>query len=217
MNAARFCPQSLATRLQAYGSVLRDLPEWVDESWCRSAGLDRSPRWSGSFANLSVALGVGVPAASAFDSAAHRLATLAPALLARVLRSRALLRRRAALRHCLDEGLRRRLVAWLHPAVFSAVLKESVDDLHQDIDGLPVPLNQGLGEGVDILAWEGFCLFEGDGVWTDRALLRLLRLAFPVGQSPPAGLAAYPGAADGSAWVLARLDRFVPEAPWLCG
>jgi len=217
MKPACRSSESVAMRLQAYGALVHGLPDWVHASWCQRAGLSQTPRRPESYASLSVALGVGIPAAVSFESIAHRVAVLAPDLLSRVLRARALLRRRAALRHCLDEALRRRLMAWLHPAVFTAVLTESLDGPHHAFDGLPLPLNQGLHDGVDMLAWEGFCLFQNDGVWTDPALLRLLRLAFPADQPLPAGLAASSGAANGSTWVLDRLDRFVPEASWLCG
>lgn len=207
-----------AARLDAYGTALLQLPGWVHDSWYDSLGLGRPlPIGDVDGSCLAAALRVGIAPARAFRTAAHRLAALPSPLLCRVLRARGLLRRRPALRHCLDGALRARLVNWVHPAVFDAVLRESTEGLHRDAAGLPLAPGATGGGGADALAWEGFCMFERDGVWTDADLLRFLRLGFPVQMAPPLALDDYPGAGEGSAWVLDRLDRFVAEAPWLCG
>lgn len=214
---------AIAQRLQAYDDAIGRLPLWAHASWYAARGLTvppaaGSPQGSPATAPLlAVALGVGLAEAAAFDRPAHRLAALPPGLLCRVLRARGLLRRRPALRQCLDTAMRARLVDWLYPSVFEAVLRESADSLHRDATGLPLPPARLAAEAPDRLAWEGFCLFQRDGTWTDRAVLRLLRLGFPEAMPLPAGLDDTPGAPEGSAWVLRRLDRFVPEAPWLCG
>lgn len=206
--------------LQALDDALAGLPGWVHASWPASLGLP-IPAASGARAaglfHWPAALGLEVPTAASFELPAHRLAVLPPPLLCRVLRARALLRRRPALRRCVDTRLLARLAGWLHPAVLDAVMRDSVEGLHLDLDGLPL-LPATRSEGLaDLLAWEGFCLFHRDRVWSDPMLLRLVRLGFPLAQLPAPGLKARPGARAGSVWVLQRLARFVPEAPWLCG
>lgn len=208
---------TLALRLLAYERTVAEMPGWVHASWYEQLGLRQAPQGRDGAMRLASALGVGVPQASAFDQPAHSVAVLPRPLLCRVLRARALLRRRPALRRCVDDALRRRLMNWLHPAVFSAVLRIPADARGRDVDGLPWPVLAGAGAPVDPLAWEGFCLFQAEGVWTDPALQCLLRLAFPMTLTPAADLAAFPGLACGGAWVLERLDAFVPEAPWLSG
>ena len=214
---------SLAQRLSAWQETLRLLPAWTHASWLAACGLpvpaavslSPSPSLAHAFAT---ALGVGTPGAAAFETPGHALALLSPAMLCRVLRARALMRRRPALRRCLDPRLRQTMENWLHPLVFEAVIREAGDrDLHRDTDGMPLPPGLSTRPAADVLAWEGFCLFQQDGTWTDRHLLRLLRLGFPAGARVPLALHERPGARDGSAWVLQRLARFVPEAPWLPG
>ena len=216
--------EALARRLTAWQDALRRLPAWTHASWLAAAGLPPqvsapSPSPSNACSHaFATALGVGTPGAAAFEQAGHALALLPPALLCRVLRARALMRRRPALRRCLDPRLRQTLENWLHPVVFDLVMREAGDrDLPRDTDGMPLPPGLSTHPAADVLAWEGFCLFQQDGTWTDRHLLRLLRLGFPAGAQVALALHESPGARDGSAWVLQRLARFVPEAPWLHG
>lgn len=216
----------LAQRLSAWQETLFRLPAWSHASWLAACGLPAhvpsmsmamppSPALAHAFAT---ALGVGTPSGAAFETPGHALALLPPAQLCRVLRARALMRRRPALRRCLDPRLRQTMERWLHPLVFDAVIREAGDrDLQRDTDGMPLPPGLSTRPAADVLAWEGFCLFQQDGTWTDRHLLRLLRLGFPAGARVPVALHECPGARDGSAWVLQRLARFVPEATWLPG
>ena len=211
-------PARLAAWLRAHEQACRQLPSWVHASWYQPLGV-MSPRSGDAVtaARLATALGLAPTSAPALEQAAHRIAALPSAFLCRVLRARGLLRHRRALRLSLDHQLRRRVMAWVHPVVYDAVLRESVNDLHRDVDGLPLPPSQIDAFPADNLAWEGFCLFERDGAWTDRAVSHRLRLGFPRDMPRPPSLEEHPGALDGTAWVLQRLNRFVPEAPWLFG
>ncbi|WPB57941.1 type III secretion protein HrpB4 [Xylophilus sp. GOD-11R] len=202
-------------RFRSYAEALRQLPSWVHPSWRDSFGIGLAATTTpAGAARLAVALGVETPDAEAFDHAAHRIAALPSRLVCRVLRTRGLLRHRPALRRCLDQSVRGRLAEWVHPTVFETILRESSDGMERDADGLPLP---GAEAVPDSLAWEGFCLFERDGVWSERGLLQWLRLGFAKNLGRPSDLDDFPGARDGSAWVVQRLDRLVPEAPWLCG
>lgn len=204
-----------AARLVAYETCLQRLPGWSHPSWLAAIGLTPPVAHHPS---LAAALGVELLPADVFDQPANGLALLAPAALCRVLRARALLRRRPALRRCVEPRLRQKVDEWLHPAVFDAVLLESPDDgLHGDVDGLPWPPGATPADTPDALAWEGFCLFRQDATWTDAPVLRLIRLGFAADAVAPPLLQERPGAAGGSRWVLDRLNRFVPEVPWLCG
>lgn len=205
----------LAGRLAAYEECLHRLPSWVHASWLQQIGL-ASP--AAAHPLLPAALGVAAVPAHVFDQSVNGLALLPPACLCRVLRARALLRRRPALRRCVEPRLRRNMHEWLHPAVFDAVLLESPDaGLERDIDGLPWAPGAQSQDPADALAWEGFCLFQQDNTWTDPQVVQLIRLGFATEAAAPPLLNERPGAADGSVWVLERLARFVPEAPWLCG
>ncbi|QHJ00009.1 hypothetical protein GT347_19695 [Xylophilus rhododendri] len=208
----------LARRLQACGDAWRRAADWVHPSWYLPLGLQApDPASDTAVSRFCAAMGLAIPPAQAFDRPAHRLAALPPATLCRVLRARALLRHRPALRRCVEPALRRRLVSWLHPVVFETVLREAAQDMQRDDEGLPLPPCGPRPHPADTLAWEGFCLFERDAVWSDRALLHRLRLGFAQELCRPAALDEFPGARDGSAWVLQRLERFIPEATWLFG
>lgn len=206
---------ALAGRLVAYEERLQRLPQWLHASWLQDLGL---PPSTPAHPSLPAALGVGSIPAQVLEQSANGLALLPPACLCRVLRARALLRRRPALRRCVEPHLRRSMNSWLHPVVFDAVLLESPDDgLHHDTDGLPWPPGPDAHDCADTLAWEGFCLFQQDSTWTDPQVIRLIRLGFATDAVPPPTLKERPGAAGGSAWVMERLVRFLPEAPWLFG
>lgn len=205
----------LAMRLQAYEECLLRLSGWVHPSWLPSIGFT-SP--VSSHRLLPAALGLELVPAHVFELPGNCLALLTPAWLCRVLRARALLRRRPALLRCVEPRLRRSMLEWLHPVVFEAVLLESPETGPQrDIDGLPWAPCSGSDDSADALAWEGFCMFQQDGIWTHPQVLQLIRLGFASDAVAPPSLKERPGAPDGSLWVLERLERFVPEAPWLCG
>ncbi|MCZ2498190.1 hypothetical protein GN316_15600 [Xylophilus sp. Kf1] len=218
-SGGRLAVEAMAQRLVAYEDCLLRLPDWVHPSWLHGIGLPEGlPKSLRCGPSLAAAMGVaGVPA-GVFDRAANSLVLLPPACLCRVLRARALLRRRPALRRCVEPRLRRCMDDWLHPAVVDAVVLEAPDDgLQHDIDGLPWAPGVDSQDFADALAWEGLCLFQRDRTWTDPQLNRLIRLGFAADAVPPATLHRQPGAADGSRWVLDRLGLFLPEAPWLCG
>lgn len=206
---------TLAGRLLAYEECLRRLPQWVHAGWQQDLGL---PASIPGHPSLPAALGVDLIPAHVFEQPVNGLALLAPAGLCRVLRARALLRRRPALRRCVEPRLRRSMNNWLHPVVFDAVLLESPDDgLHHDVEGMPWPPGAAAQDAPDALAWEGFCLFRQDAAWTVPQVLRLIRLRFAPDAVVPADLMERPGAVDGSRWVMERVARFLPEAPWLYG
>lgn len=140
----------------------------------------------------------------------------------RMLRLRALVFRRGEVRRAVDLERRARLAAWLGD--------EGVAQLRwlQGLDGAPemsvltrmcgAPLVDALD--ATALAWEGYCLFQRDGVLrAGDATAQLLRLGLPRTLSTPAWLArcARDTDADGSERVLKRLPILFPEHAWSFG
>jgi hypothetical protein len=232
--------------LRAYESALATLPQRLHASWLAPWGLTRLDALSISKGDASrtgawsTALGLPCLPFGAFQKTANRLAILPRPLLWRVLRTRALLQRRKALRRCIDPIVRARLAAWLQPEVLSAVLRDGPESLDDTAD-LPIPLTtQHRNSLDDALAEEGFWLFNRDALW-DADPGRLIKFCFPREAIDPLSVAARGRArrfvsadrsddrsddasddtsdniADHSQWVLDRLDKFVPEAAWLSG
>lgn len=140
----------------------------------------------------------------------------------RTLCLRALLFRRGEVRRMVDFQRRARLAAWLGD--------EGGAHLRwlQALGGAPempilmrtygAPLLDSLDSTA--LAWEGYCLFQRDGVLqAGDAAGALLRLGLPRALLAPAWLAHCPRDidADGGAHVLSRLPILFPEHAWLSG
>jgi type III secretion system HrpB4-like protein len=140
----------------------------------------------------------------------------------RMLRLRAFVFRRGEVRRAVDFERRARLAAWLGD--------EGGAQLRwlQGLDGAPempvlmrmhgAPLLDSLD--ATALAWEGYCLFQRDGVLrAGDATTQLLRLGLPRALVTPAWLARCPRDtdADGSERVFRRLPILFPEHAWSFG
>jgi len=214
--------------------------EWIDRSWwpdwLSADGLDAGTLAHPDCAN-ALARALAVPpldAASVFtyvDTREHRggrsrhgmaLAALPIVDQLRIARLRSLVFRRAEVRRVVDRDRRTRLAASLGDE--GAALLRWLGS----IAGAPeiAALRRTLGieplESLDEtgLAWEGYCLFERDGVLVSgSAHGALLRLALPRAMSSPALLErCTPGLdADGGELVLSRLPLLFPELAWSFG
>ncbi|MGN6315739.1 type III secretion protein HrpB4 [Trinickia sp.] len=140
----------------------------------------------------------------------------------RMLRLRAFVFRRGEVRRVVDLERRARLAAWLGDQG-GAQLRWL-----QGLEGAPEMsvLTRMYGaphlDALDAtaLAWEGYCLFQRDGVLrAGDATAQLLRLGLPRALDTPAWLARCPRDtdADGSERVLRRLPILFPEHAWSFG
>lgn len=140
------------------------------------------------------------------------LALLPPAPLRRVLLIRALLCRRRWLRQQLQPDLWHAVRRWTGAAAFQALMQDAQDTPEQ-LGALP--LAEPTRSLPDQLAWEGYCLTVRDGLWRTPAWQPWLRLRFAASASPPP-LLPDPDP-EACAWMMQRLDQWVPEWPWLSG
>ncbi|MGV4862345.1 type III secretion protein HrpB4, partial [Burkholderia pseudomallei] len=69
---------------------------------------------------------------------------------------------------------------------------------------------------ADDVAWEGWCLFEHERVWSPAGPMRIVRLALPREPARAPWLERAAADADG-AMLLARVPSLFPEWTWLFG
>ncbi|RIV41131.1 MULTISPECIES: type III secretion protein HrpB4, partial [pseudomallei group] len=69
---------------------------------------------------------------------------------------------------------------------------------------------------ADDVAWEGWCLFERERVWSPAGPMRIVRLALPREPARAPWLERAAADADG-AMLLARVPSLFPEWTWLFG
>jgi hypothetical protein len=149
-------------------------------------------------------LGVDSPTLSELADPMLRIALLPSEQVQRVLVMRALLRRRAQVRTCIDPHERAKLAAAVGNAALQKLINQRCDVLPRSVDTF-IP-------DVSMLAWEGYQLFATDGAWQDESgLARLLRLRFPR-QGAPQFAHAHDRAA--SRWVLQHLPLLAEEQSW---
>ncbi|WP_010119724.1 type III secretion protein HrpB4, partial [Burkholderia oklahomensis] len=160
-------------------------------------------------------LGATSPSLDGFDAPADRLAALPVADALRLLRLRALLFRRTELRHWIGRASRERLTGWVGADGYRALAALPDASRARDLDRRePIaPLAQLSDDG---LAWEGWCLFERERVWSAAGPMRVVRLALPRGAVRPPWIERATAGADG-ATLLARLPSLFPEWSWLFG
>lgn len=214
--------------------------EWVDRSWWPewlwTDALDAASLAHPDCAS-ALARALAVPpleAALVFecvDTRQHRgnrlrhgmaLAALPIVDQLRIARLRSLVFRRAEVRRIVDRDRRTRLAASLGEE--GAALLRWLGSLAgaPEVSALRRTLGIGPLESLDEtgLAWEGYCLFQRDGVLTSgSAHAALLRLALPRALSSPAWIErCAPGLdADGSELVSSRLPLLFPELAWSFG
>jgi type III secretion system HrpB4-like protein len=214
--------------------------EWIDRSWWPDwlsvGALDAGSLTQRDCAN-ALARALAVPpldAALVFecvDTRQHRctrlrqgmaLAALPIVDQLRIARLRSLVFRRAEVRRIVDRDRRTRLAASLGDE--GGVLLRWLGSVAgaPEISALRRSLGIGTLESLDEtgLAWEGYCLFERDGVLASgSAHGALLRLALPRALSSLAWLERCPPGldADGSELVSSRLPLLYPEFAWSFG
>ncbi|WP_206956686.1 type III secretion protein HrpB4 [Trinickia acidisoli] len=213
--------------------------EWIDRSWLptwlAAASLPENALAAPDCAK-ALMQALALPALDsdlAFDYAdtrqaaagrryGMRLAALPVADQVRMLHLRSLVFRRGEVRRVVDRARRERLAASLGDEG-GALLRWL-----QSLAGAPEMSTLARTIGVapldtldeDALAWEGYCLFERDGMLiAGNACAALLRLALPRALMRPAWLARCPREidADGGERVCARLPILFPERAWSFG
>lgn len=151
----------------------------------------------------------GVPL-SALDPPASQLVVLSPALLAKVLVSRALFSRAVAVRRCIE----RERLNWIEQCVGPRVLEQMRQHAGPQHAGtrLALPL---LPRDADQAAWigDGWRRLEADGMWPHPVVAKLLSLSLPLGATQVAPVRA-DGASDA---FLSALPTFIPEASCVFG
>ena len=188
-------PAALAQALLRDEANRRSMFEWADRSWladlstldqtvCAAALTACGPRW------LELIGASPLPLRSLRGHALLLMALPIEGAL-KMLRLRALWPRRAELRHWIDRPRRMRLATCVGAAAAEALRRDGASAL-----GTPAWLAQAAAPETmsdDELAWEGYCLFESDGLWPDDGTLALPRVALPrVASVPP--------------WIAQRLD-----------
>lgn len=240
-NAIQSSPASRAALwLTQYERNRASAIEWIDRSWL--------PTWLASLSAVESALArpdcadalmmaVGVPVpdphivldrCTAQQGLAklqrHRLALTSLPVRDQlvVLRLRSLVFRRSEVRRVVDLARRSQLAASLGDAGAAHLRWLQTLAGAPDISALSrafgTPLLDTLDEAA--LTWEGFCLFERDGVMVaGQAPASLLRLAMPRVLHAPAWLAhrAPDIDANGGELVLERLPILFPELAWSFG
>ncbi|WP_080498782.1 type III secretion protein HrpB4, partial [Burkholderia pseudomallei] len=145
-----------------------------------------------------------------------RLAALPIADTLRLLRMRALLFRRTELRHWIDRASRERLAGWVGAdggRALAALCAQPDARRERERREPLAPLAQ---LSADDVAWEGWCLFEHERVWSPAGPMRIVRLALPREPARAPWLERAAADADG-AMLLARVPSLFPEWTWLFG
>ncbi|KVL92255.1 type III secretion protein HrpB4 [Burkholderia stagnalis] len=216
---------SVATRaawLAGYDTNARRAADWVHASWHGALAPlvatmhAHAPALRAACSlRLLRTLGIASPSLDGFDAPANRLAALPVADALRLLRVRALLRRRTELRHWIDRASRERLAGWVGADGCRALAALPDAPRARDLDRREpaVPLAQLSGDDV---AWEGWCLFEHERAWSAAGPMRVVRLALPRDAVRPPWIEHADASADG-ATLLARLPSLFPEWSWLFG
>jgi len=221
-------PANVTTRaawLAGYDANVRGAADWIHASWHGTLAplvtitRERAPELSSACSLLLLRrLRVPSPTLGDFDAIANRLLALPVADMLRLLRIRALLCRRAELRHWIDRASRERLASWTGADGSRALsVLAALRDMPRARDlsrCAPVtPLAELSGDDV---AWEGWCLFEREQIWSRTGPMCLSRLALARDTAYPAWIECTE--VDGSgAMLLARLPSLFPEWSWLFG
>lgn len=198
--------------LRAYEARLRGLPDEVDPGWLELMSVGQVQRGEGFIGRLSTVLAIPKGSIKDLEPPLHRIALLPTSLSWRVLRLRALWRRRGLV-HSQIDSVQRQLRGWIGDDAFETLLQDS-DEGAVDVVGLPLFVG-GSECAARTLAWEGYCLFMGDGAWRSALPERLLRLGFP----PDHERRLTNECSDTHArlWIEERLPRLLPEAKWIFG
>ncbi|WP_323117778.1 type III secretion protein HrpB4 [Burkholderia alba] len=211
-----------AAWLAGYDANLRHAADWVHASWQGAlaplveAMHTHAPALRACCSQLLLrTLGQVPPPLDGFDAPADRLAVLPVADALRVLRLRALLARRAELRHWIDRASRARLADWVGADAGRMLAALPDAPRARDVDRREplTPLAQLSGDEV---AWEGWCRFERERLWSASGPMRTVRLALPRDAARPAWLERAGDDAQG-ALLLAHLPSQYPEWTWLFG
>ncbi|KVN10754.1 MULTISPECIES: type III secretion protein HrpB4 [unclassified Burkholderia] len=216
---------SVSTRaawLAGYDANARRAADWVHASWHGALAPlvatmhERAPALRAACSRLLLRTLAGPsPALDGFDAPADRLAALPVADALRLMRVRALLFRRAELRHWIGRASRERLAGWVGAGGCRALAALPDAPRARDLDRREpaAPLARLSG---DDLAWEGWCLFERDRAWSPAGPMRIVRLALPRDAARAPWIERAAADADG-AMLLARLPSLFPEWSWLFG
>ncbi|AOJ71170.1 MULTISPECIES: type III secretion protein HrpB4 [Burkholderia] len=216
-----------ATWLAGYDANARRAVDWIHASWhgalaplvAATRERERAPALRAACSLLLLrAVGASSPPLDGFDAPADRLAALPVADALRLLRLRALLSRRAELRHWIDRASRERLAGWVGADGCRALaaltaLPDAPRARGLDRRAPITPLAQLSGDDI---AWEGWCLFERERVWSPKGPARIVRLALPRERARAPWIEHAAADADG-ATLLARLPSLYPEWSWLFG
>lgn len=210
-------------------------PSWLP-AWLRDGPVGDSLRGvDGACANALVHQ-LDLPSVDAFDTYATWQTCAARDAWARqvlafatlpidgqrcLLRLRSIMFRRGEVRRIVDLARRSRLAALLGahgtPLLRWLTQLPGAPDVATLSRTIGMPGFDSLDD--DALEWEGFCLFERDGVLANDAAAQWLRRALPREFAVPMWLARCERAVDvgGSAQVLSRLPELFPERAWSFG
>ncbi|WP_438939370.1 type III secretion protein HrpB4 [Burkholderia pseudomallei] len=212
-----------AAWLAGYDANARRAADWVHASWhgalapLVAAMHEHAPALRAACSLLLLrTLGGSAPTLGGFDSRADRLAALPIADTLRLLRMRALLFRRTELRHWIDRASRERLAGWVGAdggRALAALCAQPDARRERERREPLAPLTQ---LSADDVAWEGWCLFERERVWSPAGPMRIVRLALPREPARAPWLERAAADADG-AMLLAHVPSLFPEWTWLFG
>ncbi|MGF6851315.1 type III secretion protein HrpB4 [Paraburkholderia sp. CI3] len=209
----------LAELLTRYQQSVDTLIEWAHPSWTEEFTRmcpvrdGYPPQFVRAVSRQLWGGAACAPLLEAFNTAAHGIAVLPAADLTRVMRARALMFYRTAVRRCVDKPRRQMLRQWTSAAAL-AQLSAIKGDTPFDVRDDPIARSE-LAVG-----WDGFCLMRATGMWDDPALIRLMRFAFPRDGIEPVWLAGVANAVnerEHSALIATRLTDFFPDLSWLFG
>lgn len=216
----------LARRLAQYQANRVALLDWIDPGWLDGSGdgtlmavahnralrARLAARWADAWL---AAAGSPLPQFSAFRGEAALLGTLPLEDALAMLCLRALHFRRAELRYWVDRESREKVTQWLGRAG-STALRWLIEIPH--VPAVDRQIREHGMVPLDVLddfalSWEGYCLFEADGLCAPASPGALLRYAWPREIAAPHWLVACRDAArreDGLS-VLRRLAAFYPN------